>query len=191
MKNRQTRKTFSSSLLAIVVLLASTASIAQTCTREYKPLCGHVAGEPAPKTFPNRCMLDAAQARLLAPSECTHPNLPMPGGDADAHGCKPSTGHVWNEELASCARPWMSRAITLEVAPKRRPCTGLIETQCLLVREVGPGHKKTKWEPLHGEIAGFKPVPGVRHTLRVRQDKLENPPADAPDTTYTLLRTLP
>jgi hypothetical protein len=85
----------------------------------------------------------------------------MVGGDVDAHGCKGSAGFVWNAELQQCVRPWMSSAVTLEVAPKRQTCTGVIEMQCLMVRE------------------------------RVRKDKLDNPPADAPDTTYNLLKVLP
>jgi hypothetical protein len=122
--------------------------------------------------------------------------LPLVGGDSDAHGCKPSTGYLWNEELMSCVRPWLSMALTLEVAAHRRPCHGLFEKQCLVVREVQDsrsknlGHAGRKWEPLFDEIAGFKKVPGKRYIIRVRKDKLENPPLDASDTNYTLLRVL-
>jgi hypothetical protein len=113
------------------------------------------------------------------------------GGDHDAHGCKASAGYLWNEELTRCVRPWMSSAITLEVAPQRRLCTGLFEAQCLLVREVVPGQPEKKWEPLFSGIAGFKPELGVRYTVRVRKDRAEQIPVDAPDTTYTLIRVLP
>ena len=128
-------------LLLGLGLLSSGVASAQVCTREYAPLCGQVAGEAAPQTFANRCLLNAAQANLLSAGPCpsTAPATPpMTGNDADAHGCKASTGHVWNPELASCVRPWMSRAVTLQVAAQRRPCSGVVDAQCLQVRELAP-----------------------------------------------------
>lgn len=198
MKSVHPHKALCASLLAVMGLFASNASLAQICTREYAPVCGQVAGESAPRTFPNRCMLDAAKATFLSEGECKAMSMstpkpapmPMPGSDVDAHGCKASAGFQWNEELNQCVRPWMSSAVTLEVAPKRRRCTGVVEMQCMMVRERVPGQAAPRWEPLFGSIAGFKHVPGQHYTLRVRKDKLENPPADAPDTTYTLLKVL-
>ena len=106
-----------SSLLAALGLFASSTSFAQICTREYAPVCGLVAAEPAPRTFANRCLLDAAQATFVAQGECTAKPAPMVGSDVDAHGCKGSAGYRWNAALNECVRPWMSSAITLEVAP--------------------------------------------------------------------------
>jgi hypothetical protein len=182
-------------VLTLLQSLASTAH-AQVCTREYAPVCGQVPGETKLQTFSNRCLLNAARATELAQSTCAMEKLPLVGGDTDAHGCKPSTGYLWNEELMSCVRPWLSMALTLEVAAHRRPCNGLFEKQCLVVREVEDSRSKNrgqagrKWEPLFDEIAGFKKVPGKRYIIRVRKDKLENPPLDASDTNYTLLRVL-
>ena len=204
MKNRHLHKAVSASLLAFMGLFASSTSFAQICTREYAPVCGQLAGEPAPRTFPNRCMLDAAKATFVSQGECitmstpkpaTVPMpMPMPGSDVDAHGCKGSAGFQWNEELNQCVRPWLSSAVTLEVAPKRRSCTGMVEMQCLMVREWvrerEPGQAAPRWEPLFGSIAGFTHVPGKHYTLRVRKDKLENAPADAPSITYTLLKVV-
>ncbi len=198
MKTALPHKALCSILLVVMGGFVSSASFAQICTREYAPLCGHVAGEPAPRTFPNRCMLDAASARFVSEGECsamtTPQPMPRPGSDVDVHGCKGSAGYQWSEELNQCVRPWMSSAITLEVAAKRRLCTGVVEMQCLMVREwVGkrePGQAAPKWEPLFGDITGFQHTPGKRLTLRVRKDKIENPPADAPSTTYTLLKVL-
>jgi Domain of unknown function (DUF4377) len=199
MKQLQRHPKLCASLLAVISLFAASTSFAQICTREYAPVCGQVAGEPAPRTFPNRCMLDAAKATFLSEGECKAVSMstpqpvlmPLPGSDVDAHGCKASAGFQWNEELNQCVRPWMSSAVTLEVAPKRRRCTGVVEMQCLMVREWvregAPGQAAPRWEPLFGSIAGFKHVSGKHHTLRVRKDKLENPPADAPSIIYTLL----
>lgn len=170
-------------------LFASGSALAQICTREYAPVCGQVASEAAPRTFANRCLLEAAQASVVVLGECN--TMPMPGSDVDVHGCKGSAGYLWNEELKQCVRPWMSRAITLEVAPHRSTCTGVIEMQCLMVRERVPGRPSKKWAPLFGEISGFQHLPGKRAQLRVRVDKIDNPPADAANTRYTLLKVLP
>jgi hypothetical protein len=182
-------------VLALLQSLASTAH-SQVCTREYAPVCGQVPGESVAQTFSNRCLLKAARATEITQGTCAIEKPPLVGGDTDAHGCKPSAGYLWNEELMSCVRPWLSMALTLEVAAHRRPCNGLFEKQCLVVREVQDSGSKNrgqagrKWEPLFDEIAGFKKVPGKRYIIRVRKDKLENPPLDASDTNYTLLRVL-
>ena len=113
------------------------------------------------------------------------------GGDVDAHGCRPSAGYVWNAQLAQCVRPWMSSAVTLEVAPKSCNCTGVIEMQCLMVREIETKQAKPQWQTWFGDIAGYTHVPGKGALLSVRKDKQDKPPADASDTTYTLLKVLP
>jgi hypothetical protein len=185
-------------LFIVMALLQSLASTAhsQVCTREYAPVCGQVPGESVAQTFSNRCLLKAARATEITQGTCAIEKPPLVGGDTDAHGCKPSAGYLWNEELMSCVRPWLSMALTLEVAAHRRPCNGLFEKQCLVVREVEDSRSKNrgqagrKWEPLFEEIAGFKKAPGKRYILRVRKDRLENLPADASDTNYTLLRVL-
>ena len=179
----------------LLTSLAPTAQ-AQVCTREYAPLCGQVANEPVAQIFSNRCLLKAAHAAELPQEQCAFEKSLWVGTDTDTHGCKPSAGYLWDEELAGCVRPWMSSAVTIEVAAKRRACTGLIEMQCLMVRELRAAgdtnsvQVKPKWKPLFGEIIGFKKDPGKRYTLRVRKDRLESPPADTSGTTYTLLRVL-
>jgi hypothetical protein len=201
-KQTSLRILFSCTLVALG-LWSIPAAQAQICTREYAPVCGQIAGQTQ-QTFPNRCVLDNAQARFIAQGECpqtalpqTQPlpqpapqPLPMPGSDSDAHGCKGSAGFVWNAEMASCIRPWMSSAITLEVAAHRQNCTGLIKMQCLMVRELQDGQKKPRWTPLYGEIQGYQHQAGKRQLLRVRMDRQDNVPADAPSTTYTLIKKL-
>lgn len=175
-------------LLAFLVWLTPGIASAQICTREYMPVCGQVQGQAAPQTFGNRCMLMAANARLVSQGECPAQATPATGSDVDAHGCIPSAGYLWNKELGSCVRPWLSSAITLEVAPRRQRCQGETTTTCLRVRQLQPS--RGPWQPLFGEIAGFEAKPGIRYRLRVRKDRIDNPPADAPDTSYTLLRVL-
>lgn len=178
-------------LFVILGLMASTASMAQICTRDYVPVCGQVTGESGPRNFPNRCELDGAKATFLKAGQCTPIPAPRPGSDADSHGCKASAGFQWDEELVRCVRPGISSAVTLQVASKRRHCSGAIDTECLQVRELVPGNPPQKWTPFIGEITGFKHVPGKRYTLRVRKDKLGNATGNAPNIRYTLLKLLP
>jgi hypothetical protein len=93
--------------------------------------------------------------------------------------------------MASCIRPWMSSAITLEVAAHRQKCTGLTEMQCLMVRELQDGQKKPRWTPLYGEIQDYQHQTGKRQLLRVRKNRQESVPADAPSITYKLIKKLP
>jgi hypothetical protein len=174
-------------------LCAIPTSQAQVCTREFAPVCGQTAAQ-MPQTFPNRCTLDSAKARFITKGECPHTDTsltpPALGGDSDAHGCKGSAGYIWNAELVSCIRPWMSSAITLEVAAHRQKCPSQVHTPCLMVRELQDGQKKPRWAPLYGEIAGYQHPIGKRQLLRVRKEKLENSPSAAPSINYTFLKKL-
>lgn len=60
-----------------------------------------------------------------------------------------------------------------------------------MVRELQDGRKKPHWAPLSGDISGDAHTPGKRQLLRVRKDMQESFPADAPRTTYKLIRVLP
>jgi hypothetical protein len=145
--------------LALLLNIVPTAQ-AQVCTREYAPVCGQVPGESVAQTFSNRCLLKGVNAKELAQGQCAIEQLNRVGGDTDGHGCTSSAGYLWNEELTSCVRPWLSIALTLEVAAHRRPCHGLFEKQCLVVREAQDSRSKNrgqagqKWEPLFDEIVG-------------------------------------
>ena len=169
---------------------------AQACTREYMPVCGQVPGEAQAQTFPNKCLLKVANATQLSEGACVGEAMHLIGGDLDAHGCKPSAGYTWSEELASCVRPWLSQAVTLEVAPKLGTCEGRVDMRCLMVRELPETrssisrHAKPKWTPVQGEIVGFNRIPGKRYTLRVRKDRPDTPSTGSSGVIYTLLREL-
>jgi hypothetical protein len=182
-----------SSTLVALGLCPSPWAHAQVCTREYAPVCGQIAGQMS-QTFPNRCTLDHTKARFIALGECPHSVTPQTqprlGGDSDAHGCKASAGYVWNAEFASCIRPWMSSAVTLEVAAHRQKCPGQVDAKCLMVREVQEGQKKPRWTALQGEIKGYKHTVQRRQLLHVRKDRQENVPADVPGFTYEFIQKL-
>jgi hypothetical protein len=73
----------------------------------------------------------------------------------------------------------------LEVAPTKVDCSGVGKMRCLQVREVGG-----EWRVLSAPIIGFDFQEGWRYRLQVAVTKIENPPADASDVRYTVVRLL-
>jgi heat shock protein HslJ len=75
---------------------------------------------------------------------------------------------------------------TLQVAPWRVECTGVGPQMCLQVR----GSSDRPWTLLHDEIAGFDYEAGYVYEIRVREDAVANPPADASAVRRTLVAIL-
>ena len=75
---------------------------------------------------------------------------------------------------------------TLYVAPERRPCTGVAPMECLQVRESAD----RPWQYFYSEIEGFTFEPGYRYELRVREEKVANPPADGSSLRWTLVKVV-
>jgi heat shock protein HslJ len=63
----------------------------------------------------------------------------------------------------------------IHVASTRVPCSGVGTIECLQVRESA----SEPWRAFHGEIIGFTPEPGIEYRLRVLEDPVPNPTADA------------
>jgi heat shock protein HslJ len=61
------------------------------------------------------------------------------------------------------------------VASTRVPCTGVATTECLQVRAT----TSEPWRAFYGEIIGFTPERGIEYRLRVLEDPVPDPPADA------------
>jgi hypothetical protein len=76
--------------------------------------------------------------------------------------------------------------ITMTIAPYEVDCIGVGPMRCMQVKM---GKDKT-WSNFYFGIEGFTFTPGKQYTLRVRTSHIENPPADAPGTHYTLVRVL-
>ncbi|WP_196782536.1 DUF4377 domain-containing protein [Chromobacterium paludis] len=68
------------------------------------------------------------------------------------------------------------------VAAERKPCSGVAPMQCLQVR----ADKNQPWQLHYGEIEGFQPEPGVAYRLRIKEVKVDNPPADASSIRWIL-----
>lgn len=82
--------------------------------------------------------------------------------------------------------------IFLEVGPETKPCNaGVIDTQCLQVREVRYDASSRKsyasdWQNFYAPIEGFTHEAGLRHVLRIKRYPIANPPADASSFAYVL-----
>ncbi len=95
---------------------------------------------------------------------------------AVAAGCSAITGdddpEIWFE--------------TMYVAPQKVPCTGMIPTECLMVRE----SSTAEWTNIFDTIHGFEWEPGFNYKIRVMINEIENPPADGSSRYYRLVQVL-
>ena len=72
------------------------------------------------------------------------------------------------------------------VKESKEPCTGVAPMECLQVKE----SVNADWSNFYTNINGFKYTPGYRYKLRVKVTPVKNPPADAPNVKYTLVKVL-
>jgi heat shock protein HslJ len=72
---------------------------------------------------------------------------------------------------------------TLYVAPKRTDCTGVSDQQCYLIRYNPTGN----WILHYQDIQGFDYEPGFSYKIKVKKEKIKNPPMDGSSLKYTLV----
>ena len=75
---------------------------------------------------------------------------------------------------------------TLQVAPSRVVCTGVGPQLCLQVRETSTA----PWTNLYDDIVGFSYQPGFLYEIKVKEEKVANPPADGSSVRLTLIQIL-
>jgi heat shock protein HslJ len=68
------------------------------------------------------------------------------------------------------------------VAAFTKDCTGVGPMQCLQIRE----SKDQPWTLSHINIAGFEHVPGIEYRLRIKEDQVPHPAADASSVKWYL-----
>ncbi len=68
------------------------------------------------------------------------------------------------------------------VSAETKPCTGVAPMTCLQVR----GKESDPWTLHYGGITDFEPQPGIEYRLRIIEEKVDNPPADASSIRWTL-----
>lgn len=73
---------------------------------------------------------------------------------------------------------------TFIIASQTVDCTGVAPMKCLQVKE-----KETdNWENFYSNIEGFTYEPGFEYVLKVKTEKIENPPMDGSSIKYTLVQ---
>jgi len=75
-----------------------------------------------------------------------------------------------------------NNAETFVVASKQVDCTGVGKQKCYLVKE---GDAKI-WSYMYQSVEGFTYEPGCEYVLKVKKEKVANPPADASSIRYIL-----
>lgn len=68
------------------------------------------------------------------------------------------------------------------VSAETRPCVGVAPMTCLQVREKA----SDPWQLHYSGIVDFEPQPGIEYRLRIIEEKVANPPADASSIRWTL-----
>lgn len=72
---------------------------------------------------------------------------------------------------------------TIYVASETMPCVGVAPQDCLQIRE----SPDAEWQLFYDQIEGFTFDPGFEYELRVREEQVENPPADAASLRLVLI----
>lgn len=88
--------------------------------------------------------------------------------------------------LSSCNFLKKSDYKTIYIGPVTQPCsTESMETECLQIKWT---NDQAEWENFFGQIEGFNFEAGYEYQLIVKEEKVENPPADAASVKYKLIR---
>jgi heat shock protein HslJ len=125
--------------------------------------------------MPDAQALDTALSKLLGGGVTYHvegDQLTLTGAD----------GSIWTFLSVKIAS---KDAITkfIYVAPTTKECTaGAGKMDCLQIRDT----KDEPWRLYYSTIIGFTPVPGIEYRLRIKEDKVANPPADSSSVVWYL-----
>jgi heat shock protein HslJ len=76
--------------------------------------------------------------------------------------------------------------MTLNVGPESVPCTGVAPQMCLQVKE----NMSENYSLFYDNIEGFCYSPGYEYVIRVMEEPVENPPADASSKKWTLVEVV-
>ncbi|KFE98003.1 hypothetical protein IX39_16490 [Chryseobacterium formosense] len=73
---------------------------------------------------------------------------------------------------------------TMIIASETTDCTGVAPMKCLQVKE----KESDSWGNFYSNIEGFTYEPGFEYVLKVKTEKIENPPMDGSSIKYTLVK---
>lgn len=79
-----------------------------------------------------------------------------------------------------------ANTVMYTIASQNADCTGVGRQKCLLVKK---GDAKD-WEYFYSHIEGFNYEPGYEYQLEVKEEKLEDVPADASSVKYVLVKEI-
>jgi len=75
---------------------------------------------------------------------------------------------------------------TLIVGPEMVDCVGVAPQKCYKVKE----NPDDDWSFFYSQIVDFDYQPGYEYELLVREEKVENPPADGSSLRWTLIKVI-
>jgi hypothetical protein len=78
------------------------------------------------------------------------------------------------------------QTVEYTIASQTANCIGEALQKCLLVKKAGI----TEWQYFYSPIEGFTHEDGYEYVLEIREEKRENPPADASSIKYTLVKMI-
>ncbi len=73
--------------------------------------------------------------------------------------------------------------VTFTVASEQSDCVGMVPRKCLLVKRDG----QTNWQNFYSNIEGFNYESGYEYVLKVKEETIENQPADGSSPKYVLV----
>lgn len=85
--------------------------------------------------------------------------------------------------FASCAS---NNTVKMTIASQQGDCIGVAPQKCLLVKK----DSEANWTFFYNQIEGFDYKEGFEYVLEVKEEKVENPPADASSLRYILVKEL-
>jgi heat shock protein HslJ len=88
--------------------------------------------------------------------------------------------------VAACGPVGGSAEKTIYVGPRQVDCVGVAPQKCLLVKE----NPDDDWSMYYDRIEGFDYEPGYEYELRIVEEEVENPPADASSIRWTLVEVV-
>ncbi len=92
--------------------------------------------------------------------------------------------------LAACQKDSIeAEEVTMRVNYYKQSCQGEAISDCYLVQE-GSQVGTSNWSLFYDQIEGFQYEDGYIYTLRVRKEKVTDPPADASSIKYRLIKVI-
>jgi heat shock protein HslJ len=88
--------------------------------------------------------------------------------------------------VTACGPLGGPREKTVYVGPVKVDCVGVAPQTCMLVKE----SPNDKWGLYYDQIEGFDYEPGYEYELRIVEEKVDNPPADASSIRWVLVEVV-